>query len=104
MYTLIFIIISAILLFQITCGSMALKDNARINLLTVSIISIVLNSIASIIGFIQISNDLQEKEISCGMPLVGYMILAICSFIVLFFIIGIQTIVKYLAGKKKKNQ
>jgi len=99
MYITIFILFFAVIIFQIFYGNIVLRGNKRISLFGLLSINIVLNSIISIVGFVLLSNELQERNIRCGLPLVGYMMLVVLSFIVLLLIIGIQLLVKYINRK-----
>lgn len=102
MMFLISIITGAFLIvFQAICGSIALKRKFIINFSKITGLTIFLNIAVSIVGFVQLSNELQEREIRCGMPLAAYMLLVFFIFIILIAIIAIQASIKFFAGSGK---
>lgn len=96
-----FILLLSPILFQLLYGSIALSGNARISFKVVCLVSIIAEIIFSVMGYINVSNELDRTHFRCGMPLMAFLIVTVFIGMILVTIIGIQLLVRYFKQQRK---
>lgn len=92
-----------ILLFQLIIGSFTLKSQISQRFRNTCILSFIGLLLFSYIGFSLVSNELIDKNIRCGMPLVGYMFYIVVTAITLVTIMGVQGLIRLIIQHLKVN-
>jgi TRAP-type C4-dicarboxylate transport system permease small subunit len=98
------ILLVLIVLFQLIVGSISLKNQISKRFRNTCILSLMALILFSYIGFSAVSNELTEKNIRCGMPLVGYLVFIFVISIVLMVIIGIQFFIRRMIGRRNRTR
>lgn len=91
------------LLYQIIWGFKAVYHPSKISLSLVGIISLVAHILLSYINIQIVASQLSNEGVRCGVPMIPVAFICIALFIIIFIVLGIQTLVSWWMWRPSKK-